>query len=144
MPDLLDDLRALLAASAAPPEFRADAEAYALHRPADRVVVVGFAPRVKVLRVLAQLLAAEPSLALARVTVQGASGCHDFRGSLVAEDGDGVAHGFAFRWDCRWRAIAEGWVSPSDTPDQARAAAAFGWRCFSEWRPLDAAAPPPG
>ncbi len=139
--DTLADLRALLAASAALPEFRADADAYARHAPSARVVVAGFAPRVKVTRVLAQLLAAAPALRVARVRVEGASGCADFRGTVAAEDADGAVHGFAFRWDCRWRAAAEGWVSPSGVPDQSRAAARFGWRCFAEWRALDGAAP---
>jgi hypothetical protein len=139
MADLLADLRALLDVSAAAPEFRDAVDAYAHVRPAERVVVAGFAPRVKVLRVLAQLLAAEPRLAVARVSVEGASGCSDFRGTLVAEDVGGAAHRYAFRWDCRWRAVQSGWVSPSGTPDQSRAAAAFGWRCFAEWRALGVA-----
>ncbi len=140
-PDLLADLRALLSASAALPEYRADAEAYARHRPAPRVTVAGFAPRVKVARVLAQLAAAAPALRVARVWVEGASGCADFTGVVAAEDADRAVHRFAFSWDCRWRAAAEGWASPSGAPDQARAAAAFGWRCFAEWRALDGPAP---
>jgi hypothetical protein len=133
------DLLALLAASAALPEFRRDADAYARHRPAERVVVTGFAPRVKVARVLAQLAAAEPALRVARVRVEGASGCAEFVGVVEAEDADGGVHRFAFRWDCRWRATVEGWVSPAGAPDQARAAAAFGWRCFAEWRAVGGA-----
>ena len=136
MADLLADLRAALAASAATPEFRADAEAYAEHRSAARVAVPGHAPRLKVARVLVQLATAEPGLRVARVVVAGASGCSDFRGTVVAEDVDGRAHRFAFVWDCRWRAAEEGWVGRSGAPDQARAAAAFGWRCFAEWRAL--------
>jgi hypothetical protein len=139
MADLFADLRALLAASAALPEYRADAEAYAMHRASDRVTVVGFAPRVKVARVLVQLASAAPGLRVARVTIEGASGCGDFRGTLSAEDADGRAHRFAFHWDCRWRAEVAGWVSPSGAPDQRRAAAVFGWRCFAEWRSLEAA-----
>lgn len=144
--DTLADLRALLAASAALPEFRHDAEAYALHRPAERVHVPRFAPRVKVARVLAQLVAAAPMLRVARVRVDGVSGCADFRGTVVVEDADGRVHRFAFRWDCGWRARQEGWVAPSGAPDQSRAAAAFGWRCFAEWHALDdgAAAAPDG
>ena len=139
MADLLADLRAALAASAATPEFRADAVAYAEHRPAERVVVPGHAPRLKVARVLVQLAAAEPRLRVARVVVAGASGCADFRGSVVAEDVDGRAHRFAFVWDCRWRADEQGWIASSGTPDQARAARVFGWRCFAEWRALSGA-----
>ena len=136
MADLLADLRALLAASAALPEYRADAEAYALHRLAERVTVEGFAPRVKVVRVLTQLAAAEPALAVARVWIDGTSGCADFRGTVVVEDAVGHTHRFAFCWDCRWRAVVERWASPSGAPDQARAASTFGWRCFAEWRAL--------
>ena len=143
MADLLADLRALLAASAALPEFRADAEAYALHRASERVVVTGYAPRLKVARVLAQLAHAAPALRVARVRVAGVSGCSDFRGTVVVEDASGRAHGFAFAWDCRWRATEEGWLAPSGAPDQTRAASAFGWRCFAEWRALGAGTPAP-
>ena len=141
--DLLPDLRALLASSAALPEFRTDAEAYALHRASERVAVAGYAPRLKVARVLAQLAHAAPALRVARVRVAGVSGCADFRGTVVAEDADGRAHRFAFAWDCRWRAVEAGWTAPSGAPDQSRAASAFGWRCFAEWRALGDGAPAP-
>lgn len=131
---LAAELRPLLAASAADPAYRADVDAYVAHRAAPRVVVAGYAPRVKIARVLAQLAAAEPDLAVARVVVHAASGCADLRGHLDVDDVSGRTHGFAFVWDCRWRAVAEGWTSPSGAPDQARAAATFGWRCFAEWR----------
>jgi hypothetical protein len=55
---------------------------------------------------------------------------------VVAADAEGRAHRFAFVWDCRWRADEQGWIAPSGTPDQARAARVFGWRCFAEWRAL--------
>jgi hypothetical protein len=57
---------------------------------------------------------------------------------IAADAVDGSEHRFAFVWDCRWRAAAEGWVSPAGAADQTRAAAAFGWRCFAEWRPIAA------
>jgi len=134
--DILADLRALLAASVALPEYCDDVAAYALHRSVERVQVPGFAPRVKVARVLAQLAAAAPMLRVARVRVDGVSGCADFCGTVTVEDADGHLHRFAFRWDCGWRARQEGWTAPSGAPDQSRAATTFGWQCFAEWRLL--------
>lgn len=139
--DTLAELRALLARSAATLEFRADVEAFIAHRPAARVTMGRTAPRVKIARVLAQFLAAAPALRVARVRVDGESGCADFRGTLAAECADGATHRFAFRWDCRWRAEHEGWRDALGAPDQGRAAAAFGWRCFAEWASLPAEAP---
>ncbi|MGZ8456612.1 MAG: hypothetical protein ACXWZ4_08455, partial [Gemmatirosa sp.] len=54
------ELVALLAASRADAAFAADLLAYADGRATSRVIVLRAAPRLKVLRVLAQLLDAEP------------------------------------------------------------------------------------
>lgn len=125
-------LDALIEESAAHPAFKDDLRAYAAFQPADRVVVTGYAPRLKVLRVLTQLLAAEPALAVEHVRVRGSSGCADFRGT-VSVAVDGVERTWDFVWDCRWRAQQAGLVDAIGFPDQARAAREFGWRCFSVW-----------
>jgi hypothetical protein len=129
----LIDLTELLDRSRATDEFKADVIALAEHRPAPRVELARHAPRVKVLRVLAQLASAEPEFAVDFVRVDGLSGCSDFRGVLVARSADGVERTFEFLWDCQWRALQEGWTDYFGLPDQIRAARAFGWQCFATW-----------
>jgi hypothetical protein len=129
-------LDACLAASRATPAFQADVRAYAEFRDASRVVILRGAPRVKVLRVIAQLVAAQRDLAIDRVRIEGVSGCADYRGTIVAEIVDERPRTFAFVWDCAWRAAREGWVDWRGRPDQVRAAREFGWRCFSTWEEL--------
>jgi len=129
-------LDASLAASRATPEFQADVRAYADYRDASRVVLVRNAPRVKVLRVITQLVATHPELQVERVRLEGVSGCADYRGTVVAEVAHDAPRTFAFIWDCAWRAAQEGWVDSRGTPDQVRAAREFGWRCFSAWNEL--------
>ena len=132
----MQGLEQLLDQSGADDGFKADVRAFAQYQHSDRIRVERHAPRVKVLRTLAQLLAAEPALRVERVRVDGTSGCCDFRGTVVVECADGVRR-FAFVWDCRWRAVEEGWVDHWGGADQTRAAREFGWRCFSEWRRCD-------
>jgi hypothetical protein len=126
------DIAQIIAQSSATPAFKADARAYAEHRAAPRIDVLRHSPRIKVLRVLAQLLANEPQLAVDGVQVDAASGCSDFRGTLVvrADDRDRT---FDFVWDCQWRAMQEGWADAFGLPDQIRAARTFDWRCFAHW-----------
>ena len=129
-------LDASLAASRATPEFQADVRAYADYRDASRVVLLRNAPRIKVLRVITQLLATHPELPVERVRLHGVSGCADYRGTVVAEMAHDSPRTFAFVWDCAWRATREGWVDSRGTPDQVRAAREFGWQCFSEWNDI--------
>jgi hypothetical protein len=126
-------LDALLAASQADPRFRADVLAYAAAEPAARLRTHGHAPRVKVLRVVAQLLAAEPELRIESAVVTGSAGCSDFRG-LVTVFANGIERTWDFVWDCRWRARESGVLDDYGYPDQARAAREFGWQCFATWR----------
>ena len=128
------DLDACLAACRATAAFAADVRAYAEHREAPRITVVRGAPRVKVLRVVTQLVHAEPMLSLERVRIDGVSGCADYRGTVCAITSDGE-RAFTFVWDCSWRAAAEGWLDRHGLPDQARAAREFGWQCFAAWAP---------
>ena len=122
--------------SCATADFKEELVAYAAHRAAARVTVLRPAPRVKVLRVLAQLLTREPELAVERVTVDGVSGCSDFRGIVSVGLATDVRR-YEFTWDCQWRAQQEGWDDCFGFPDQIRAAQTFGWDCFSAWRRLD-------
>lgn len=127
------ELLAFLEQSRATDAFKADVRAFLVHQPAPRVATVRLAPRVKVARVLTQLLAAEPDLVVERVRVDAVSGCSDFRGTLTVE-AEGEVRVFDFAWCCQWRADAEGWRDAFGFPDQIRAAREFDWRCFEAWR----------
>jgi hypothetical protein len=122
--------------------FKADVRAFAHYQASERIRLERHAPRVKVLRTLAQLLAAEPALRVERVRIDGSSGCCDFRGT-IAVTADGVEQTFEFVWDCRWKAQQEGWVDRWGSADQSRAAREFGWRCFSVWARREPAATGP-
>lgn len=126
------DLDACLAASRATAAFAADVRAYGAHRDAPRVLAVRPSPRIKVLRVITQLLHAEPLLGVDGVRVDAVSGCADYRGLVTATTDDGD-HTFDFVWDCGWRAAHEGWLDRYGLPDQGRAAREFGWQCFATW-----------
>lgn len=143
MPDLLP----YLDAAAAHPEFKSEVLTFVRaagrgvggEQPAPtRIELTGYVPRVKVERVLTQLLHAHPELPVERVRLSGQSGCSDFTGELVAYAGD-VEHRFVFTWCCAWRAEQEGWKDCFGFWDQARAAREYGWRCFSRWEAVSAA-----
>jgi len=121
------------ASSAVSPEFRSAVNIYASRGETDRIRSVRSSPRVKVLRVIRQLLEREPELAVERVEIDALSGCSDFRGTVRAECADGVRQ-FEFVWDCQWRAEQLGWVDAFAFPDQIRAAREFGWDCFRSWQ----------
>lgn len=137
-------LQPLLDQSRASADFKADVLAYATHQPAERITVARHAPRVKVLRVITQLLHAEPALAVERVHVDAMSGCSDFRGVLTVACSTGVPRVFDFTWDCAWRAEKEGWIDAFGFPDQIRAARECGYQCFSDWEERESAATAPG
>ncbi len=128
MPDLLP----FLDAAAAHPEFKRELLDFVRGEPSDRIELDGYAPRVKVERVLTQLLHAHPTLPVERVRVRGRSGCSDFSGEIAVRAGD-VEHRFEFIWCCAWRAEQEGWKDCFGFWDQQRAAREFGWRCFQRW-----------
>jgi hypothetical protein len=148
-------LGALLDQSNATGEFKADALAYAQGQVAPRITIARHVPRIKVLRLVAQLLHQEPGLAIERMHVDAESGCSDLRGSVLVEvaPAEGEArrsveasegasasegrHVFDFVWDCAWRASLEGWTDYFGYPDQRRAADEFGWRCFAQWTRRD-------
>lgn len=129
----ISDFDLLLANSRATDAFRSDLAAYCARQPADRITTGLGSPRVKVQRVIAQLLSAEPDLELDRVTLRAASGCADFLGVLVATDAAGDEVRFDFEWNCEWKARQLGYVDGFGFPDQIRAAQEFGWQCFERW-----------
>ena len=136
------DFESLLAASRATAAFRADLAAFSSREPSERISVVGPSPRVKVLRAIAQLLHAEPSLSVDRVRVQAVSGCADFVGTMTVTDAAGELHAFDFEWNCEWKARQLGYVDGFGFPDQIRAAQEFGWDCFERWTNQSAVAQP--
>ena len=137
------DFEPLLAASSATTAFRTDLASFEARQPAARISVVGAAPRVKVLRAIAQLLHAEPALTIDQVSVRGISGCGDFVGELSATDEAGETYRFQFEWNCEWKARQLGYTDGFGFPDQIRAAQEFGWQCFARWDRLAAPAVQP-
>ena len=134
------DIEELLARSAATDAFKADVRSFWAHQNVPHIEVVRHSPRVKVQRLLAQLLHTEGHLPIERVSIDALSGCSDFRGT-VSVRAQGSTRVFGFVWDCQWRAQEEGWVDCFGFPDQIRAAREFGWQCFAEWVEVRAAAP---
>ena len=124
----------ILGKSRATDSFKLDVMAFCSGRAAPSVTVEGFAPRIKVQRVLMQLLTRESDLPITKVVIRGRSGCSDFTGEVKVETVS-ATHVFDFVWDCRWRAEAEGWIDCFGLPDQIRAAQEFGWQCFQLWTP---------
>src|SRR3954468_20167950 len=102
------DLADLLMESRATDSFKNDVIRFLETGEAERVEVRGYAPRVKVTRLLKQVLASHPELDIEQVSVRGQSGCSDFAGVVeVATPTERKA--FEFVWCCRWRAEEEGW-----------------------------------
>lgn len=133
------ELHELLERSRATDAFKSDVRAFAAREPVSRIQSVRRDPRVKVVRVLSQLLAAEPDLAIEQVTLDAHSGCSDFHGTVTVTHAAGISV-FEFAWCCSWRAKEEGWVDWFGLPDQIRAAREFDWQCFQIWERRDLAA----
>ncbi|MGI9076476.1 MAG: hypothetical protein ACR2G6_03965 [Gemmatimonadaceae bacterium] len=132
----------LLSASLATNAFKADVHAFAKQAPAGRIKLARYAPPVKILRLIAQILDSEPALAVEEICVDARSGCSDFAGVVDVRTPEGI-HQFEFTWCCRWRAEQEGWKDYFGFPDQIRAAREYGFRCFAEWKAVTAAHPSP-
>lgn len=122
----------LIDRSLATAPFKAAVRAFVNGNDAELIAVHGHAPRVKIERVLAQLLAAESAMPIERVSLKGRSGCSDFVGEMTVLAG-GETHQIAFVWDCRWKAEQLGWTDYFGLPDQIRAAREHGWDCFERW-----------
>lgn len=133
MPDLLP----FLDAAAAHPDFKAEVLTFVRGGTSPRIELEGYAPRVKVERVLTQLFHAHPELSVERVRVRGRSGCSDYSGQVTVFAAESEHH-FEFTWCCAWRAEQEGWRDCFGFWDQARAAREFGFRCFSRWEAVSA------
>ncbi len=86
-------------------------------------------PPVKVRRALCQLLETHPDLVVQSVSLEGRSGCSDFRGTMAVETPDGEAT-YRFVWDCAWKAGEVGYKTFWGDPDQQKAAREFDYRCF--------------
>jgi hypothetical protein len=123
----------LLARSCASPTFKSDVVAFAARAEVATITASRNVPRVKVIRLINQILNAHPEFAIERLHVDARSGCSDFVGTVVVEGG-GESRRFEFAWDCRWRAEQQGWVDAYGFPDQIRAADEFGWNCFQRWQ----------
>jgi hypothetical protein len=123
----------ILARSFATERFKADVVALAARAEAPSITLVRPVPRIKVIRLINQLLHAHPEWAVDHLRIDGRSGCSDFVGTVTVEGG-GDARLIEFAWDCRWRAEQQGWVDAYGFPDQIRAADEFGWNCFHRWQ----------
>jgi len=123
----------ILARSCATDRFKADVVAFASRADVTSITLVRAVPRIKVVRLINQLLHAHPEWVVDRLQVDARSGCSDFVGTAVVEGG-GESRVIRFAWDCRWRAEQEGWVDSFGFPDQIRAADEFGWNCFHRWQ----------
>jgi hypothetical protein len=125
-------LEQLLEASQAAESFKDAVRSYWAGEPAEHIRIDGFAPPVKVKRLLSHILATESHLPIEQVSLRGRSGCSDFVGTVKLKT---AAETLAkqFVWDCRWRAEQLGWTDYFGLPDQIRAAQDYDWRCFERW-----------
>src|SRR5688572_22096631 len=128
-------METLMQGSRATADFKADVTSFLTGERSERVKLESYVPRVKVQRLLTQLLAVEPALTIENVVIRGMSGCSDFVGSVDVQTSSG-SHVFDFVWCCRWRAENEGYVDYFGFPDQSRAAQEFDWRCFQRWEQI--------
>ncbi len=126
------DLLPYLNAAAAHPEFKRAVLEYVRGGHASRIELEGYAPRVKVERVLTQLFHAHPTLPVERIKLRGRSGCSDFTGEITVFAGAEEIR-YSFSWCCSWKAEQQGWRDHFGFWDQARAAREFDWQCFQQW-----------
>jgi hypothetical protein len=133
----LTELDQILASSNAAETFKSAVRSFCAGRPADDIRIDGFAPSVKVKRLLAHMLASESHLPIERIALRARSGCSDFVGTVKVHTAAETLV-YEFVWDCRWRAEQEGWTDYFGFPDQIRAAREYDWRCFERWDPIGA------
>src|SRR5205823_1019412 len=96
-PTQMPDLLPYLDSAAAHPEFKREVLDYVRGRDTARIELDGYAPRVKVERLLTQLLHAYPTLPVEAVVVKGHAGCSDFTGELTVKTSEAELR-FAFTW----------------------------------------------
>lgn len=131
----MTELEQILSQSQAAEPFKSAVRSYCAGESADRIRIDGFAPSVKVRRLLAHILATEADLPIEQVSLRGRSGCSDFVGTVKLQTAS-ETRVYDFVWDCRWRAEQEGWTDCFGFPDQIRAAREYDWRCFERWEPV--------
>ena len=134
----MTDLDQILATSQAAEPFKSAVRSYHAGQREERIRVDGFAPPVKVRRLLTHILATESHLPIEKVSLRGRSGCSDFVGTVSVHTAT-QTHVYEFVWDCKWRAEQEGWTDYFGLPDQIRAAQEYDWRCFERWEPVSTA-----
>src|SRR3954470_12347238 len=78
----LTDIEQILARSRAAEPFKVAVRSYRSGAGGDHIRVDGYAPSIKVKRLLTHMLAAEPNLAIERISLRGRSGCSDFVGTV--------------------------------------------------------------
>lgn len=128
----MSELEQILAQSQAAEPFKHAVRSYCAGQHAERIRVDGFAPSVKVKRLLAHILSSESHLEIEKISLLARSGCSDFVGTVKLQTAT-ETHVYDFVWDCRWRAEQEGWTDYFGFPDQIRAAREYDWRCFERW-----------
>jgi hypothetical protein len=129
------NLRDLAARSRATPAFRTALDGFLSDlRPSEQIGFDHRSPAVKVERALTKLLVEHPELAIERVVIDAASGCEFYRGEMHVFAG-GAKRSIRFHWDCKWKAMEQGWTDYFGFPDQTRAAREFGFDCFRAWEP---------
>lgn len=135
----MSELEQILASSSAAEPFKHAVRGYGSAESAKLIRVDGYAPAVKVRRLLTYILATESHLQIEQLSVRARSGCSDFVGTVQVETASGT-HAYDFVWDCRWRAEQEGWTDYFGFPDQIRAAREYDWRCFERWEAVQSPA----
>ena len=128
----MTEIEHILAKSRAAEPFKIAVRSYHSGACRDQIRVDGYAPSIKVKRLLTHILAAEPHLPIERITLRGRSGCSDFVGTVKVHTAT-ETRTFEFVWDCRWRAEQLGWTDCFGFPDQIRAAREYDWQCFERW-----------
>jgi hypothetical protein len=135
----LTDLDQILASSSAAETFKSAVRSYYAggSNSVEHIRVDGYAPSIKVKRLLTHILASEAHLPIERIALRARSGCSDFVGTVQVHTTT-ETFVYEFVWDCRWRAEQEGWTDYFGFPDQIRAAREYDWRCFERWEPIGA------
>ena len=131
----MTELEQILEKSRAAEPFKVAVRSYCDGRNADRIQVDGFAPTIKVKRLITHILATEGHLPIEHIALRGRSGCSDFVGTVQVRTATDTRV-YQFVWDCRWRAEQEGWTDCFGFPDQIRAAQEYDWRCFERWEAI--------
>lgn len=135
----MSELEQILARSMAAEPFKLAVLGYGATTSAEHILIDGFAPAVKIRRLLTHILATEAHLPIEQVTVRARSGCSDFVGTVKLKTAS-ETHVYNFVWDCRWRAEQQGWTDFFGFPDQIRAAREYDWRCFERWEAVEVGA----